>query len=217
MDRRSFLFQSVAATAQTLASARHTLAGASNGPDGPAKHRFPNILLRTQENRQVRFYDDLVKGKHIVLNFMYASCPDSCPLQTANLALVQKILGPRVGQDIFMYSVTLDPTHDTPDVLKEYAARFGVQSGWQFLTGAAEDIDLLRRKVGFINRNPVLDRDKSQHIGMVLYGNESLDRWAACPALSTADNIAKYVLWMEARPNKAAVGAVERGTAARPA
>jgi protein SCO1/2 len=216
MDRRSFLFQSIAATAQTLASARHSLAGMTSWPDGPAKHRFPNIVLKTHENRQVRFYDDLVKGKHIVLNFMYASCPDSCPLQTANLALVQKILGPRVGQDIFMYSVTLDPTHDTPDVLKEYAARFGIQPGWEFLTGAAEDIELLRRKVGFVNRDPVLDRDKSQHIGMVLYGNESLDRWSACPALSTADNIAKYVLWMEARSNKPAVGAVERGAAARP-
>ena len=214
MDRRAFLFQSFAATAQALASARHTLAGTS---DGPAKHRFPNILMKTHENRQVRFYDDLVKGKHIVLNFMYASCPDSCPLQTANLALVQKILGPRVGQDIFMYSVTLDPTHDTPDVLKEYSARFGIQPGWEFLTGAPDDIDLLRRKVGFVKRDPVLDRDKSQHIGMVLYGNESLDRWAACPALSRAANIAEYVMWMEARTTKPAVGAVEQGTASRPA
>ncbi len=219
MNRRNFLTQSAMAIAQTVLQVRQAV-GADQAPAyRPGKHGFPNVTLHTQENKTVRFYDDLVKGKHVVVNFMYASCPDSCPLQTANLVLVQKALGPRVGRDIFMYSITLDPTHDTPEVLKGYAERFGVGPGWLFLTGRPDDTELLRRKLGFVDSDPIVDRDKSNHIGVVLYGNDRLDRWAACPALSRARDIAEYVLWMEELKSKpaSAIGAIERGVAALPA
>lgn len=218
MNRRNFFTESALAVVQTVLLVRQAV-GAEPAPAyRPGKHGFPNVTLRTHENKTVRFYDDLVKGRHVVLNFMYASCPDSCPLQTANLALVQKALGPRVGRDIFMYSITLDPTHDTPEVLKAYAERFGVGPGWSFLTGRPEDTELLRRKLGFVDSDPIVDQDKTNHIGVVLYGNDRLDRWAACPALSRAGDIAEYVLWMEELKAKpAAAGVVERGEAALPA
>lgn len=219
MNRRNFFTESALAAIQSLWLVREALAAKPVSAGVPGKHGFPNVALRTHENKTVHFYDDLVKGKHVVLNFMYASCPDSCPLQTANLALVQKALGPRVGQDIFMYSITLDPTHDTPEVLKSYAERFGVGPGWLFLTGQPDDTELLRRKLGFVDSDPIVDRDKTNHIGVVLYGNDRLDRWAACPALSRASDIAEYVLWMEELKNKpaSAVGASERREAALPA
>ena len=161
---------------------------------GPRADYFPNVLLRTHKNSTVRFYDDLIRGKIVIINFMYAHCERLCPMQTANLLKVQRILGDRVGRDIFMYSLTLKPEEDTPQVLKRYADSFGVSPGWLFLTGKAEDIETLRRKLGFVDADPVLDRDKSQHIGVILYGNEAIDRWAACPALSNPSQIAKYVL-----------------------
>jgi protein SCO1/2 len=79
-----------------------------------------NVPLITQDGKQVRFYDDLIKGKIVAVNFIYTSCMFTCPLETARLAQVQRILGERVGKDIFFYSISIDPDHDTPAVLKEY-------------------------------------------------------------------------------------------------
>src|SRR5207249_180041 len=93
------------------------------------RRNFPNIALTTHEGEQVRFYDDLVKDKFVTINMMYTTCKAICPLTTANLVRVQKLLGDRVGSDLFMYSITLDPKQDTPEVLKEYAKTFGVEPG----------------------------------------------------------------------------------------
>ena len=169
---------------------------------GPRARYFPNAVVRTQDNQKVRFYDDLIKGRIVVINFFYAQCEKLCPRQTANLVKVQKLLGDRVGRDIFMYSITLDPKHDTPEVLKHYADTHGAKPGWWFLTGAPGDIELLRHKLGFVDPDPVVDADKSQHIGMMLFGNEALDRWAACPCLAHPQWMVTSILWME-KPKEA--------------
>ncbi|NJD69513.1 MAG: SCO family protein [Candidatus Methylomirabilota bacterium] len=165
------------------------------------RRRFPNVVLRTHENTAVRFYDDLIKGKTVMINFMYTACKDDCLLTTANLAQVQNILGDRVGRDIFFYSITLDPAHDTPAVLKRYAHRFRVRPGWLFLTGTKDDIGRLRRAFG---DDPSQDIRRSQHLNMVRYGIEPLERWEGCPALVPSESIARYITWLE--PNKQGVG-----------
>lgn len=85
---------------------------------------FPNVALTTQDGATVHFYDDLLKGKIVAINLIYTTCKYSCPLETARLAQVQRILGDRMGRDVFFYSITIDPEHDTPEVLKAYAAKF---------------------------------------------------------------------------------------------
>src|SRR5512138_2948404 len=90
------------------------------------RSRFPNVVLRTHEAAAVRFYDDLLKDKTVVISFMYTHCTDDCPLATANLVQVQKALGSRAGREVFIYSITVDPDHDTPPVLREYARAHGV-------------------------------------------------------------------------------------------
>lgn len=197
ITRRTLLASCVLAPAASAVAWKEELRVATAPRGGPRVNYFPNVVLRTHENKPVRFYDDLIRGKIVMINFMYAHCEQLCPKQTANLATVQQILGRRVGRDIFMYSLTLKPEQDTPQVLKQYADSFGIRPGWLFLTGKPEDIETLRQKLGFVDSDPELDRDKSQHIGVVLYGNEALDRWAACPALSNPSEIAKYVQWME--------------------
>ena len=158
---------------------------------------FPNVVLTTHEGRKVRFYDDLLKDKIVMINMMYAECDGVCPGITANLVKVQKALGKRIGEDIFMYSITLKPEQDTPKALKEYAHMHGTKPGWFFLTGDPKDIEMLRRKLGFTNPDKQLDADKSQHIGMVRYGNEQLMRWAACPGMANASWIVESVLFMD--------------------
>jgi len=158
---------------------------------------FPNVALTTHEGKKVRFYDDLIKDKIVTINFMYADCEGVCPGITANLVKVQRALGERVGRDIFMYSITLKPEHDSPDVLKEYAEMHRAKPGWSFLTGDPKDIETLRRKLGFTNPDPKLDADSSQHIGMVRYGNEPLQQWAACPGLANPSWIVESILWVD--------------------
>ena len=70
-----------------------------------SKNVFPNVPLITHEGKVVRFYDDLIKNKIVMINFMYASCMDICPGMTANLKQVHKEFGDRMGRDIFMYSI----------------------------------------------------------------------------------------------------------------
>ena len=106
---------------------------------------FPNLPLVTQDGKTVRLYDDLLKGKSVAINVIYTSCKDECPLETARLVQLQRLLGERVGKDIFFYSITIDPKTDTPAVLKDYAAKFGVGPGWTFLTGKMEDIKIITR------------------------------------------------------------------------
>jgi protein SCO1/2 len=122
---------------------------------------------------------------------------DICPGMTANLKQVHKEFGDRMGRDIFMYSITLQPEHDTQQVLESYAHVFKTGPGWTFLTGRKDDIEHLRKSLGFAFADPVLDKDKTQHIGVVKYGIEPLERWGACPALGDPKYIAQYVYWME--------------------
>ena len=205
MNKRDFIKNMTGATLGAAALAALPVSAASFKPVTPSKANhvarskgaFPNVPLITHEGKVVRFYDDLIKNKTVMINFMYASCADICPGMTANLKLVQKELGDRVGRDIFMYSITLEPEHDTQAVLKSYADIFHVKPGWTFLTGKKADIEELRKHLGFSFSDPLLDKDRTQHIGVVKFGIESLERWGMSPALGDAKYIAEYLRWME--------------------
>jgi protein SCO1/2 len=158
------------------------------------QQHFPDLQLTTHHGKKVRFYDDLIKDRKVVINFMFTSCANACPLVTANLAKVQRILHGRIGHDISMYSITLDPTVDTSERLWLYAAKHRVADGWLFLTGKPSDIELLRKSLGFVQRNPLRDANKTNHIGVIRFGTEACMRWAACPGLAPPDWIATSIL-----------------------
>ena len=124
---------------------------------------FPNIPLLTQDGKTVRFYDDLIKDKVVAINFIYTHCSDSCPAETASMRQVQKALGDRVGRDIFFYSISIDPEHDTPAVLKAYSEKFRVGPGWTFLTGNKADITFLRKKLGLYSEEESNQVQGSRH------------------------------------------------------
>jgi protein SCO1/2 len=157
---------------------------------------LPNVPLVTHEGKHVKFYDDLVKGKIVTMNFFFAKCDEICPTVTANLAKVQKLLGADVGKKLFMYSFTLKPEEDDVSVIKHYREMYNAKPGWTFLTGKLEDIEILRRGIGFSYPDPAIDKDKTQHIGNVRYGNEPLMLWAACPGMAHAEFVAESISWM---------------------
>jgi protein SCO1/2 len=160
------------------------------------QQHLPNIALITHEGKQVRFYDDLVKDKVVSLNFFFAKCDEICPLVMANLAKVQKILGDQVGRDIFMYSFTLKPEEDTVDVLKHHRQMYGASPGWTYLTAKPDDMEALRRAIGFTYPDPAIDKDKTQHIGNIRFGNEPLMYWSACPGMAHAQWVAETLEFM---------------------
>ena len=154
---------------------------------------FTNVEVNAHDGRTFRFYDDLMRGKIILVNFFYSECDELCPLATQNLASVHELLGPRVGKDIFMYSISLRPEHDTPERLAVYAKTYGVGPGWLLLTGKPDDIELLRHRLGFVDSNPALDADPEQHLGTVRIANEPLHRWIMSPALLNPAAIVRAV------------------------
>jgi protein SCO1/2 len=154
------------------------------------EQHLPNVSLVTHDGKEVRFYDDLVKDKVVSLNFFFAECDEVCPTVMGNLSEVQRILGEKVGRDVFMYSVTLRPEEDTVDVLNYRRKMFGAKPGWTFLTGKPDEVEKLRKGIGFTNLVPALDKDKTQHIGNVRYGNEPFMLWAACPGMAPPTFIA---------------------------
>lgn len=170
------------------AGAAQSEAKKTRTPGEVAASYFPNNLLLNQDNRSVHFFDDLLKGKTVVINFMFTTCTGICPPMTANLQKVQGLLGDRVGKDINMISVTVDPLNDTPDALKNYTTRFNVKPGWHFLTGSKADVDQVLRKVGGYVE------DKNQHNSILMIGNVETGEWVKVFAMSKPSEIAESVL-----------------------
>lgn len=168
------------------------------------QERFPNLPLLTQDNKPVRFYDDVIKGNIVILQFMFANCEEFCPLVTPNLVKVQRELKKRGASEVKMVSITVDPARDTPRALKEYAARFHVQPGWQFLTGSKADIDHIRRELGVWDP----DEKKIEHMNVLTIGNETTGQWIAIEGLAKPDDIVQTVLRFTAAGLRGRAGAI---------
>ncbi len=137
------------------------------------KNYFPNVPLITHDGKTVHFFDDLIKDKIVAINFIYTHCAESCPLETAQLAQVHKILGDRMGKDIFFYSISIDPEADTPEVLRNYKQKF--HANWTFLTGKETDITLIRRKLGLYIKE-IQDGSNNHNVSLII-GNQATGRW----------------------------------------
>ena len=188
-------------TVLTSLTARTASAVDDSSPWGA--NYFPNVPLVTQDGKTVHFYNDLLKGKMVVINFIYTKCKDSCPLETAKLGQVQRLLGDRVGRDVFFYSISIDPERDTPAELKAYAAKFRAKPGWLFLTGEKADVELVRKKLGQAAR-PGED-PLTGHSTSITIGNQATGQWMQDSSLDDANYMAVMIgdwlsSWQHATP-----------------
>ena len=185
------------AAAAALLGPGTALAGGPWGAD-----YFPNVPLVTQDGKVVRFYDDLLKGKSVAVNLIYTHCSAACPLETAKMTQVQRILGDRVGKDIFFYSISIDPKNDTPEAMKAYMQKFHIGPGWLFLTGKEEDIKLIAKKLGLSSLTDLSNRDG--HMPSLMIGNEPSGRWMRQSAVDNprflAAQIANFFRWKNTVP-----------------
>jgi cytochrome oxidase Cu insertion factor (SCO1/SenC/PrrC family) len=175
----------------------HGPSHAANGAGGQSPwgaNYFPNVPLVTQDNKPVRFFDDLIKGKVVVINFIFTGCSAACGMETARLRQVQDLLGDRVGKDVHFYSISIDPENDTPEALKAYMAKFNVAPGWTFLTGKQKDIDLLRTRLGLYM--PPIDKASPgviDHDLAVIIGNQTTGRWQKASPMENPEVLATQV------------------------
>lgn len=161
------------ALALVVAAAALGVPGSSQAHDGPGRATVrqqvmvpaPGFTLTNQEGLSVRLAE--LRGKPVLLSFVYTTCPDVCPLITADMVRIQGLLKARGGPEAFFLSVTTDPEVDRPAVMRAYAERHGADlASWAFLTGAPEEMQAIWNAYGVKVRRRA--RGLVEHTGLTL-------------------------------------------------
>ncbi len=149
----------------------------------PAHKYFGDVKLIDQDGRERRLYSDLLQGKSVVINVVFTTCTSACPAMTNAFAKIQEHLGDRLGRDVSLLSISIDPVTDTPAKLKDYAARFKARPGWYFLTGSKANVDETLKKLGQYVEN------KEDHLNLFLIGNEKTGLWKKAFGLASPEQL----------------------------
>lgn len=148
--------------------------------------KIPNTRILDQNGKQLNFYNDLIKGRTVAINFIFTTCTTVCPPLTATFRKVQQTAAER-GIDVKLVSVSVDPVIDTPERLRAFAEKFNADQGWTLVTGDKGDIESLLQSLG------VAVTDKNDHTPMVLIGNDSLDYWTRAYGLSSPTKLVDLI------------------------
>ncbi|HSR69728.1 MAG TPA: SCO family protein [Acidobacteriota bacterium] len=144
---------------------------------------IPDLRIYDQDGKSRRFYSELVEGKVVVMNFMFTTCTTICPPMGANFGKLQQRLGARLGHDVFLLSVSVDPAVDTPQRMKAWGAQFGRRPGWTLVTGPKSRIDEILKAL------KVFTPDKNDHASTVLLGNDPAGRWTRANGLAAPEQL----------------------------
>ena len=162
-------------------------AGEQTQAQSAAQKYFTDVLLVNQNGEKMRLYSDLLKGKVVIIDSFFATCPGSCLPMSRNLEKIQAALGDRLGKDVHIISISVDPAVDTPASLKEYAKKLHARPGWFFLTGEKENVEFALKKIGhFVS-------DKSDHLNIFIIGNERTGLWKKAFGLAPSEELVKIV------------------------
>ncbi|MBI3669587.1 MAG: SCO family protein [Acidobacteria bacterium] len=148
---------------------------------------MPDVMVWTQEGRKVRFYSDLVQDRVVAINFIFTACTTICPPMAATFSKMQDLLGDRLGREVYLISVSVDPANDTPDRLKAWGQKFRAQPGWTFVTGPKGEMDRLLRALD------AYTAQKENHSPLVLIGNDRKKRWTRAYGLAPASTLAELI------------------------
>jgi protein SCO1/2 len=148
---------------------------------------FSDVELLDQDGRKVRFYSDMLKGKTVVVNAFFTTCTSVCPPMNRNMEKIQEALGDRLGKEVFLISISVDPLTDTPPRIKEYAQKFHAKPGWVFLTGKKENVDWALYKLGQYVES------KDDHTTVIIVGNEATGLWKKAFGLAKLADLVQIV------------------------
>src|SRR5271165_4848070 len=142
-----------------------------SNPVSPAERYFGDLLLTNQDGKQLRLYTDILKGNVVIINSFYSTCSGVCRVTIPVFKQLQERLGERVGRDVRLVSITVDPENDNPEVLRKYAAGVGARPGWDFLTGDKQTVDQILYKLG------LYAEAKEDHSNVFIVRNEPTGLW----------------------------------------
>jgi len=148
--------------------------------------RIPDVPVQDQNGKSLNFYTDLVKGKVVAINFVFTTCTTICPPLTATFRRVQQQLAEQKSS-AQLISVSVDPAIDTPERLRDFAAKFKAEPGWAFVTGNTSDINSLLQQLGVAVTN------KNDHTPMILIGNDEAGYWTRAYGLSSPASLVKLI------------------------
>ncbi|MEG0858723.1 MAG: SCO family protein [Pseudomonas sp.] len=138
-----------------------------------AQTYFTDSLVQDQNGRSLRFYSDVLKDRVVLLNVIFTNCSDACPLITRKLREVREAMGAEQASKVTFISLSSDPTNDTPQVLKAFAEKQGVDGpNWLFLTGDKAQMDLVLMRLGHLIPSP------EQHSTQLIAGDVANKRWS---------------------------------------
>lgn len=182
--------------AASTAASRHVSA-AAGVPD--ARAYFTDTRLQTQDGRRVQFYTDMLKDRVVLLNVMYASCKDACPLITRKLKEVREALGEPLARKVHFVSISSDPERDSPQALKAFATKNGASdSNWTFLTGDKQNVEFVLSRLGQLSTSP------DGHSTLLIAGDVAAKRWSKIrPDASPVVIAERLKLLTEPRPSAA--------------
>ena len=144
---------------------------------------IPDIEVRDQDGRTLNFYTDLVKGKTVAINFIFTNCTTICPPLAATFQRLQREMGERVGKDVHLISISVDPVTDTPERLKAWGAKFKAGPGWTFVTGEKQEMDKLLTALG------AAVSKREDHTPALIIGNDSKGVWTRTYGLAKIGQI----------------------------
>ena len=125
-----------------------------------------------QNGKRLRFYSDVLKDRVVLINFIFTNCPDACPLMTQKLIQARNLMVDAIKDDVWFVSVSIDPERDTPEAMKTFAERQGVdESRWLFLTGSKENLDTIVKRLGQYTQ------EVEAHSTLMLAGNTRTRHW----------------------------------------
>lgn len=146
------------------------LAAAQPSNPASAGSYLRDLPLVDQHGNEVDLYS-LMKGRTVVINSFFATCSGSCPVMAGAFAAIQNRFRDRVGSELVLVSITVDPERDTPAKLREYAKQMKAGDGWYFLSGSKEQVARALRKLG------QYVEDREQHQNVFLIGNDRTGLW----------------------------------------
>jgi protein SCO1 len=126
------------------AAAKAEVAAAGAG----AQIDVPDLVLVDQDGVAKRFRSEVIGDRVVVVDFVFTTCTTICPVLTAIMLRLQRQLGDRLGKDVALVTVTVDPARDTPQRLRLQAGKVGARPGWTWITGRKDDVDLVNKALG---------------------------------------------------------------------
>ena len=169
-----------------------------------ARTYFTDVELVDQDGETQRFYSDLMQGKVVVITSMFTTCAAVCPVLGQKMQRFQEVAGERLGRDVHLLSITVDPETDSPAKLAAYGERFGARDGWYFLTGSRANVEVALAKLGYAVE------DKDAHSTVILMGNEKTGLWKKTNGLSSSDSLVE--LFREVLADSGGTGDAGGGT-----